>query len=110
MNRAAVAEGNRVHFWCPGCNLPHGIVHGSPNGWTWNGSLELPTFSPSVLVQRTMGNYKSADDPEYKEVTEVCHSFVSEGVIQFLSDCTHLLTNQYVELPLWPYDVEHPIN
>lgn len=61
-------------------------------------------------MQRTVGNNKFADDPEYKETTEICHSFVSEGVIQFLSDCTHSLTNQHVELPLWPYDTEHPIN
>lgn len=109
-NRAALAEGDRVHFWCPGCDTAHGIYFGPPNGWTWNGSLELPTFSPSVLVKRTMGNYKFADDPEYKETEEICHSFVAEGVIQFLSDCTHLLANQYVELPLWPYGNEQSIN
>jgi hypothetical protein len=45
-----------------------------------------------------------ADDPEYKETLEVCHSFVSEGVIQFLDDCTHSLVGQSVELPPWPYD------
>lgn len=103
-NRAALAEGNRVHFWCPGCATVHGITFGSPQGWTWNGSLELPTFSPSVLVQGTMGNNLFANDPEYKEVSTVCHSFVVEGVIQFLSDCTHSLANEHVELPLWPYD------
>lgn len=29
----------------------------------------------------------------------VCHSFVRDGRIQFLSDCTHKLANQTVDLP-----------
>lgn len=34
-------------------------------------------------------------------VVEVCHSFVTEGRIQFLGDCTHALANQTVDLPDW---------
>ena len=88
MPKAKTAEGNRVHFRCPGCNHAHGIVYGEgSNTWTWNGSLESPTFSPSVLVQG--GN-------EYR-----CHSFVTDGRIQFLDDCTHALKGQTVDLPEW---------
>jgi hypothetical protein len=32
----------------------------------------------------------------------VCHSFVTDGKIQFLSDCTHALAGQTVALPDWP--------
>ena len=79
-----------VHFWCPGCNAVHGITY-EPEGWTWNGSVERPAFSPSVLVTT------ARDDKT------VCHSFVREGRIEFLGDCTHVLAGQTVDLPPWPY-------
>ena len=79
-----------VHFWCPGCNDVHSIAY-EPEGWTWNGSIEKPTFSPSVLVKKTWGD------------ESVCHSFIREGRVEFLSDCTHALAGQTVNLPPWPY-------
>lgn len=92
--RAKTATSNRLHFWCPGCNIAHGIRY-NPGGedthvWEWNGDREKPTISPSILVQG--GSYN-----------HVCHSFVRDGQIQFLSDCTHELAGQTVELPEWPY-------
>ena len=33
-----------------------------------------------------------------------CHSFVREGRIEFLSDCTHALAGQTVELPDFSWD------
>lgn len=100
VDKAKQAEGDRVHFVCPGCKHAHGI-HTGPNGWQWNGDLASPTFVPSVLVSRTMGNYKFKDDPDYEEHQEVCHSFVTDGRIQFLSDTTHELSGQTVDLPNW---------
>jgi hypothetical protein len=32
-------------------------------------------------------------------VHHCCHSFVTNGKIQFLADCTHKLAGQTVELP-----------
>jgi hypothetical protein len=32
----------------------------------------------------------------------VCHSFVTDGRIQFLNDCTHPLAGQTVDIPEWP--------
>lgn len=78
-----------VWFWCPGCEEQHMVEVGGTNPgpkWTWNGSLELPTFSPSILLSRN-----SKD--------QVCHSFVHDGRIQFLSDCGHALAGQTVDLP-----------
>lgn len=106
MSRAATAEGGIVHIFCPGCQHAHGI-HTNSNGWTWNDSLELPTFSPSLLIKRTMGNMKFQDDPDYEEHEEVCHSFVTDGQIQFLSDSTHELSGQTVDLPPWPYGKDY---
>ena len=34
---------------------------------------------------------------------DVCHSFVTDGRIQFLGDCTHKLAGQTVNIPEWPY-------
>ena len=106
MIRAAKAEVNRVHFWCPGCNNAHGI-HTNPGGWSFNNDLKNPTFSPSVLV----GGVQWPIDSEFHKPNHsskpgesiVCHSFVTDGHIQFLSDSTHALSGATVELPSWPY-------
>ncbi len=31
----------------------------------------------------------------------VCHTFVTDGRIQFLGDCTHVMAGQTVDLPVW---------
>jgi hypothetical protein len=31
----------------------------------------------------------------------VCHSFVTDGRIQLLGDCTHSMASQTVDLPPW---------
>lgn len=77
-------RGGRVYsFHCPGCGYlhPFEVPH-----WTWNGSLEKPTFNPSLLVGQ--------HDPKIR-----CHSYVREGRIEFLSDCHHALAGQTVDLP-----------
>jgi hypothetical protein len=107
MPRAKQAEGNRVHFWCPGCDEAHGIVHEGPNAWGWNGDLDRPTFTPSVLVRGVQWGPESGFHRPSHAVepgrTTVCHSFVTDGRIQFLGDCTHQLAGQTVDLPDWPY-------
>lgn len=75
-------------FWCPGCEGYHSI---KVPGWTFNGDMEKPTISPSILVN---GNIH-LHNPNAKR----CHSFVKDGKIQFLGDCDHDLKNQTVELP-----------
>lgn len=91
-----------VRITCPGCKgyhllpvtwLPAGRVEsphvvGKPH-WTFNGDMERPTFAPSILSR-----YTSESKGE-----RVCHSFVREGRIEFLNDCTHALAGQTVDLP-----------
>ena len=60
------------------------------NGWQFNGDVERPTFTPSVLER-------------YGD-SEVNHYFVTDGRIQFLADCTHELAGQTVDLPVWTSD------
>lgn len=59
--------------------------------------MERPTFSPSILVTLRW----SENDNTMKD--DVCHSFVRDGQIQFLGDCTHKLANQTVPIADWPY-------
>lgn len=72
---------------CPGC----GFAHVFTSGWKFDGSLEHPTFTPSMLV-----HYPWGDPPQ----NMICHSFVTAGKIRFLDDCTHALKGQTVDLPV----------
>ena len=95
------SEPGVILFFCPGCNTGHRLpvgksINTAPVVWEWNESLDLPTVSPSIRVAQqywTMGGETMQWD--------VCHSFVRDGKIEFLSDCTHELAGQTVELPEW---------
>ena len=98
------AEYDLLWIWCPGCDEHHAVKVNTPEGWGWNGSEESPTITPSILVR----GRKPLTDDEIKRVVHGekieqiptrCHSFVRDGKIQFLSDCTHSLAGQTVELP-----------
>lgn len=85
-----------ILIMCPACDdlhmLPVGgdVPPGKPQ-WEFNGNLEAPTLSPSLLTR--MGN-------------QVCHSFLRNGIWEFLSDCTHAFAGQNTpspELPEWVF-------
>jgi len=102
-------EDGRLMFRCPGCNEIHTIQHGVGIGprWTWNGDVNYPTFSPSILVTGMLPMTEEQHEayelgyglPE--PIPMRCHSFVADGKIQFLTDCTHALAGSTVELPPW---------
>lgn len=102
-------DDNGLVFWCPGCNHSHRIQHGAGNGprWGWNGSITAPTFTPSVLTQGVapITDEQHAVYMATGELPEAvpfrCHSFVTDGRIRFLDDCTHALAGQTVDLPEW---------
>ena len=86
----------QVIFRCPGCKHEHSLrVKGLGPCWVWNGSMETPTFIPSILVQA------------FSDKSVRCHSFVTDGKIQFLADCTHELRGQMVDLPNWEEGVSY---
>jgi hypothetical protein len=97
-------EGGRVMFWCPGCDGPHMISVNAPDrpSWGYNGNPERPTFTPSVLVTYNGPDAGQVDEDGDRAPPAVCHSFVTDGRIQFLGDCTHSLTGQTVALPPYP--------
>lgn len=114
-----------VLFECPGCSQGHMTpVDWCPTGtqpsphaagrarWGFNGKLELPTLSPSILMRT--GHHApghtgacwctwNEQHPEPEDSAPftclICHSFVRDGRIQFLGDCTHALAGQTVDLP-----------
>lgn len=104
-------SGTRVSFFCPGCKREHDILIGEGE-WTFNGNFAKPTFSPSVLLATghhfstwkqgqpcwCTFNAEHSDDPAPFECVR-CHSFVTDGRIQFLSDSTHALAGQTIDLP-----------
>ena len=97
---AQLATDGTALFYCPGCDSTHGVPVTGDRKWGWNGSLEAPTFTPSILVTYPAN---PAAVEEFKEwrTERRCHSFVTDGRFQFLSDCTHGLAGQTVPLPDW---------
>lgn len=109
MSRLIIVRDNEglfygLEFVCPGCSralgdhythmvAPESYTEVESPGiwktrWKWNGSLDLPTFTPSILVTTKRNKEKYT-----------CHSFVENGCIRFLNDCTHSLKGQIVDLP-----------
>ncbi len=80
-----------LSFRCEGCKCNHQIPVKRTDVypmWEWNGSYEKPTITPSILV-----NYDFSHPGRPK-----CHSFITDGNIQFLNDCTHELAGKTVPL------------
>ncbi|WP_336974142.1 DUF6527 family protein [Sphingobium aromaticiconvertens] len=90
--------GGGLMFWCPGCDGAHRVMVGDGPGprWGYNGNPEKPTFTPSILV-----TYNGADADRGDGIPSVCHSFVTDGRIQFLGDCSHALAGLMVDIPDW---------
>lgn len=78
--------------WCPPGMVPSPHSANKPQ-WDFNGNLELPTLKPSILSR-----WEQHAGTE-REIRRVCHSFVTDGRIQYLSDCTHAYAGQTMDLP-----------
>ncbi len=109
-----LADGS-LAFWCPGCQETHRVPVGEGPGprWGFNGNHEAPTFTPSLLVRS--GHFvpghapqdpcwcqPDADGTDWGFACKQCHSFITDGRIQFLDDCSHELRGQTVPMPPWP--------
>lgn len=84
------SEATHLQFNVPGpfpTRIIPVILKGTRAGtgcWSWNGDTEKPTIKPSV---RTTNGHNT-----------VCHSFINDGRIQFLSDSTHEFAGQTLDL------------
>jgi hypothetical protein len=110
------SDGSKGLSWhCEGCDDRHSIKHG-PGGWAWNGNADKPTFTPSVLVRSghhatgftgscwcTYNAEQVAKGLEPSGYTcNICHTFITDGMVQFLSDCTHHLAGKTVPMAPMP--------
>lgn len=82
----------QFQFMCPGCEE----VHAFNAAWEFNNDYERPTISPSFLTEG--GRHKPGLGLPYDTEMFRCHSYIIDGMIQFLDDCTHKLKGQMVEL------------
>lgn len=85
-------------FVCPGCvaggpsgydgihMLPVNTMDVGKPSWDWDGNLERPTLNPSILTQ----GYSR------------CHSFLRDGIFEFLGDSDHPLAGQRIPIPDLP--------
>ncbi|MFE1574256.1 DUF6527 family protein [Comamonas odontotermitis] len=85
----AIADATHVTLNIPGptglLTLPV-MLKGTREGsgcWTWNGSTDAPTLRPSVLTE----------GHDFR-----CHSWINDGNVQFLSDCSHEMRGQTTPL------------
>lgn len=104
-------EGGGFSYWCQGCEE----VHAVDGTWTFDGNLEAPTFSPSVLTRsgHFLSNWKEGDPcwctynrdhPNRPSSFKCrrCHTFIRGGMVEFLDDCSHALVGQTLPLPDLP--------
>lgn len=75
-------------IFCPGCKCGHWFkTDGGSPSWQFNGDMHRPTINPSLLVRHSANGQ-----------AVVCHSFIRDGQMQFLDDCTHELKSTTVSL------------
>lgn len=105
MARLIIDNQDRLVFHCPACRsrkyLPQ-FDWITGRGWKWNSDNVAPTLSPSIL--QSAGPYPEGH-PKAGTIS-VCHSYVRDGRIEYLSDCTHDLAGQTVELPDLPPEID----
>lgn len=73
-----------LYFHCPGCNTTHTLN----STWEYNGDPNNPTIRPSILV--TWNHI----DEQFR-----CHSYITDGNIEYMKDSTHSLAGKTVPLP-----------
>lgn len=80
-------------FYCPACKCHHQVWTSQHVGdthpvWKFNGNMEKPTFTPSLLIRI----------PKANDQIDICHFFITDGKIIYSNDCSHDLVNQTVEM------------
>lgn len=99
-------RGETAYFhWCPACDERHPL----PDSWAFNGDLVRPSFTPSF--KHTRHKYDSYT-PEGRGIGErrtvTCHYILTDGVLNFCTDCTHALAGHAVPLPDLPAEARDP--
>ncbi len=83
LRKDEVGQGRAFYvFYCPGCGNCHSF---EVPRWTFSGSMDKPTFTPSLLCNQS--------DPASR-----CHLFVTDGKIKYQPDCHHKFAGQTVDM------------
>jgi hypothetical protein len=92
------------YVWCQGCKSAHffpvSLPH--PQHWAFSGTLEKPTFKPSLRHYYT--------HPETKQQITTCHITITDGIVEYHGDCPFDLKGQKLELQNIPEDYGLPPN
>lgn len=90
------SDGAYLH-WCPACQEVHQLPS---NGWTFDGNVDCPTYTPSFKHWWT----NHATTPP---TTQICHYTLTAGVLHFYADSTHT-TRGAIPLPELPPELCDP--
>lgn len=83
------------YFWfCQACQEMHPL----PDGWTFNGNIEKPTFTPSFRHEWNQHGGALGLNPEHRR----CHYIVTDGKVAYCSDSTHAMAGQTIDMPDLP--------
>lgn len=105
MRRMGSSEGSPggLAHYCPACKQMHLFsldgYNSSGAKWRWDGSVEAPSFIPSMNIRCNM---PGMDGYQPDAGSSVCHYYLSGGMIGFLPDCTHEMRGLSVPLPDLP--------
>lgn len=77
-------------FYCPACKHEHTFtVKADKTQWNFNGNINNPSFSPSLLNKEL--------DEEGK-IKSICHLVITDNKIHYALDCTHELRGQIINI------------
>ena len=95
------SDGKKVvayFVYCPACERAHRLIveceEDPSHVWQFSGTEELPTFTPSLLVE---SGPMRPGDPNH-----ICHSYLTAGVWGFLNDSTHAMADQKIPMVDFP--------
>lgn len=81
--------------------------------WSWNGDTEKPTLKPSIRTKSSRftkegekqyedwaarGYPKLSENHTFDSEDVICHTWINDGFVIFLDDCSHELKGQTLEL------------
>ena len=79
-------------FFCPGCErnhfFPTTVSDAEGRRWIFNGDVVRPSFTPAQRMEYEYEDRRS----------DVCHLWVSHGMLDFLDDCTHRLRGKIIPM------------
>lgn len=87
---------NSFLFFCPGCENAHRF---NDVTWKFNLDMDKPTLKPSYMTW-----WGGTVNGKFIKRKHICHSYITDGKIEFLGDCTHKLKGQTMDLPDVPGD------